>query len=226
MFDFLKTLFNPAPPSGTTAKERLRLVLLSDHLSLSPETVQALKADLLAVISKYVEIDSSHADVTFEHRENEVAMLANIPITGVRERKRAIEENAASPMVPTPATASPTVAVVNDPVIVAPTPIAVDVRHDASVTDDIEDEIARNSATALATHDEATVQPTLELGAAELVVAPPIDADHEAPLPSKANPPTSPTAAPHTSRRRRRKKNQNAVQRPPAPPSFGKPAQA
>ncbi len=87
MLDFLKTLFNPPPPpSSTTAKERLRLVLLSDHLSLSPETLAALKADLLAVISRYVEIDSSHADVTFEHRENDVAVLASIPITGVRER--------------------------------------------------------------------------------------------------------------------------------------------
>lgn len=88
MFDFLKTFFNPPPPSSTTAKERLRLVLLSDHLSLSPETLAALKADLLAVISRYVEIDSSHADVTFEHRENDVAVLASIPITGVRERTR------------------------------------------------------------------------------------------------------------------------------------------
>lgn len=86
MFEFLKTLFNPAPPSGNTAKERLRLVLLSDHLSLAPDVVDALKRDLLAVISRYVTIDSAHADVTFEHRDNEVAMMANIPITGVRER--------------------------------------------------------------------------------------------------------------------------------------------
>ena len=98
MFDFLKTFFNPPPPSSTTAKERLRLVLLSDHLSLSPETLAALKADLLAVISRYVEIDSSHADVTFEHRENDVAVLASIPITGVRERTR--------PPVPSPTTAA------------------------------------------------------------------------------------------------------------------------
>ena len=98
MFDFLKTFFNPPPPSSTTAKERLRLVLLSDHLSLSPETLAALKADLLAVISRYVEIDSSHADVTFEHRENDVAVLASIPITGVRERTH--------PSAPSPTTAA------------------------------------------------------------------------------------------------------------------------
>ena len=88
MLDFFNRLFNPAPPSSATAKERLRLVLLSDHLSLAPDVVEALKRDLLNVISRYVEIDQAHADVTFEHREGEVAMLASIPITGVRPRRR------------------------------------------------------------------------------------------------------------------------------------------
>ncbi len=86
MLDFFKSLFRPEPPSSTTAKERLRLVLLSDHLSLAPDVVESLKRDLLEVISRYVEIDPAHADVTFEQREREVAMLANIPITGVRDR--------------------------------------------------------------------------------------------------------------------------------------------
>jgi cell division topological specificity factor len=90
MLDFFKSLFKPAPSSGETAKERLRLVLLSDHLSLAPEVIESLKRDLLAVISRYVEIDTDHADVTFEHREREIAMLASIPITGVRDRENAI----------------------------------------------------------------------------------------------------------------------------------------
>lgn len=88
MLDFLKKLFAPPERSSETAKERLRVVLLSDHLSLAPETVEALKRDLLEVISRYVEIDPAHADVTFEQREREVAMLANVPITGMRDRPR------------------------------------------------------------------------------------------------------------------------------------------
>jgi cell division topological specificity factor len=102
MIDFFRSLFRPAPPSGATAKERLRLVLLSDHLSLAPDVVEALKRDLLAVISRYVEIDSDHADVSFEHREREVAMLASIPIKGVRER-----QSARAPELPSPPPASP-----------------------------------------------------------------------------------------------------------------------
>jgi cell division topological specificity factor len=88
VLDFFKSLFRPTPASGETAKERLRLVLLSDHLSLAPDVVESLKRDLLEVISRYVEIDFNNADVTFEQREREVAMLAKIPITAVRERPR------------------------------------------------------------------------------------------------------------------------------------------
>ncbi|MGH7728920.1 MAG: cell division topological specificity factor MinE [Vulcanimicrobiaceae bacterium] len=83
MFEFFSRLFKPER-SGATARERLRLVLLSDHLALAPEIVEDLRRDLLGVIARYVEFDESAAEVSFEHREREVAMLASIPITGVR----------------------------------------------------------------------------------------------------------------------------------------------
>ncbi|MBC5798712.1 MAG: cell division topological specificity factor MinE [Candidatus Eremiobacteraeota bacterium] len=108
MLEFLKKLFLPPERSSETAKERLRVVLLSDHLSLAPETVEALKRDLLEVISKYVEIDPAHADVTFEQREREVAMLANVPITGIRERPRPTAPRTEEPS-PSPQLVAPTV---------------------------------------------------------------------------------------------------------------------
>jgi cell division topological specificity factor len=85
VFEFIQRFFGK-PSSSATAKERLRLVLLSDHLSLAPDVVEALKHDLLEVISRYVDVDVQHCDVTFEQREKEVAMLANIPILGMRSR--------------------------------------------------------------------------------------------------------------------------------------------
>jgi cell division topological specificity factor len=87
MLDFLKRLFNPEP-SSVTARERLRLVLLSDHLALAPDVVESLKADLIAVISKYVDVDAANCDVTFEQQESVVAMLANIPILGMKPAVR------------------------------------------------------------------------------------------------------------------------------------------
>jgi cell division topological specificity factor len=83
MLEFLKRLFNPEP-SSATARERLRLVLLSDHLALAPDVVESLKADLIAVMSKYVDVDTANCDVTFEQQESVVAMLANIPILGMK----------------------------------------------------------------------------------------------------------------------------------------------
>jgi cell division topological specificity factor len=88
MLEFLKRIFNPEP-SSVTARERLRLVLLSDHLALAPDVVESLKADLIAVISKYVDVDAAHCDVTFEQQESVVAMLANIPILGMKPAARA-----------------------------------------------------------------------------------------------------------------------------------------
>ena len=82
MIEFFNKLFGKQT-SGATAKERLRLVLMSDHLSLAPEMIEAMKRDLVDVISRYVEVDREKIDVHFEQENNGLAMLANIPITGV-----------------------------------------------------------------------------------------------------------------------------------------------
>ncbi|MGD0475217.1 MAG: cell division topological specificity factor MinE [Candidatus Velthaea sp.] len=100
MIEFFKRLFAPEQ-SGAVARERLRLVLLSDHLSLAPDVVESLRADLIAVISKYVEVDEKNCDVSFEQQDRAVAMLANIPILAMRERER--ERERTPPSAPPPA---------------------------------------------------------------------------------------------------------------------------
>jgi cell division topological specificity factor len=86
MIDLFNRLFGRAP-SSATAKERLRLVLLSDHLSLAPELVDELKRELVEVISRYVEVDLSKIEVNFEQQDRAVAMLANIPILSMHPPK-------------------------------------------------------------------------------------------------------------------------------------------
>jgi cell division topological specificity factor len=82
MIEFLKRLFGPSG-SSTTAKERLRLVLMTDHLELSPEMIEAMKRDLVDVISRHVEVDRDKIEVNFERQDSALAMLANIPILSV-----------------------------------------------------------------------------------------------------------------------------------------------
>ena len=85
MIDFFRNLFGK-PGSSNTAKDRLRVVLMSDHLSLAPDMVDAMKLDLIDVISKYVQVDRSRIEVNFEQQDKALAMLANIPILSVNRQ--------------------------------------------------------------------------------------------------------------------------------------------
>jgi cell division topological specificity factor len=87
MIDFLKRLFGGAEPSSTTAKDRLRLVLMTDHIALAPDVIEQMKRDLIEVISRYVEVDREKVEVNFEREDKVLAMLANIPITAVNRPK-------------------------------------------------------------------------------------------------------------------------------------------
>jgi cell division topological specificity factor len=82
MIEFLKRLFGHNG-SSATAKERLRLVLMTDHLELAPEMIEAMKRDLVDVISRHVEVDRERIEVNFERQDHTLALLANIPIVSV-----------------------------------------------------------------------------------------------------------------------------------------------
>ena len=82
MIEWMKRVFG-APTSSSTAKERLRLVLMTDHLALAPEIIENMKRDLIDVISRYVEVDREKVEVNFEREDKALAMLASIPIMSV-----------------------------------------------------------------------------------------------------------------------------------------------
>lgn len=98
MMEWVKRFFGQTP-SSSTAKERLRLVLMTDHLALAPEIIENMKRDLVDVISRYVEVDREKVEVNFEREDRALAMLANIPITSVtrptkHEEPAVVEEEA------------------------------------------------------------------------------------------------------------------------------------
>ena len=51
--------------SGDVAKDRLKLLLVSDRANCSPEMMEMIKRDIIQVISKYMDID---ADARSEER--------------------------------------------------------------------------------------------------------------------------------------------------------------
>ena len=84
--DFLMRLFSRGQESKNIAKERLRLVLIQDRSSMSPELMEQLKNELIAVISKYVEIDTEEIDVSLNREDNSVALVANIPVKQIKRQ--------------------------------------------------------------------------------------------------------------------------------------------
>ena len=57
--------------SGSIAKDRLRLVLVSDRANCSPEVMELIKNDIIHVISKYMEIDVQGLDIQITQTESE-----------------------------------------------------------------------------------------------------------------------------------------------------------
>ncbi|XWX05385.1 cell division topological specificity factor MinE [Aggregatilineales bacterium SYSU G02658] len=87
MTTFLDRLFGRAQSgSGSKAKERLQVVLIHDRFSLPPEKMGELKAEILAVISKYVQIDHESVDISLEQRDRLTSQIrAEIPFVAGRQ---------------------------------------------------------------------------------------------------------------------------------------------
>ena len=76
--------------SGEVAKDRLKLLLISDRANCSPEIMEAI--NIIKVITKYMEIDSEGLDIQITQTESEgkngtvPVLCANIPVKDMKKR--------------------------------------------------------------------------------------------------------------------------------------------
>lgn len=76
--------------SGDIAKDRLKLLLVSDRANCSPEMMEQIKNEIIQVISKYMDIDTEGLDIQITQTESESnngtvpALFANIPIRDIK----------------------------------------------------------------------------------------------------------------------------------------------
>lgn len=85
LFDFLKG--RREPTSREIAKQRLQLVLVHDRANVSPGLLETLKDEIIAVISKHLDIDSNGVQITFTQNRVESKLVADIPLLDGRRRK-------------------------------------------------------------------------------------------------------------------------------------------
>lgn len=94
MVEFLKNFFSRKQTSGSVAKDRLKLVLIHDRANTNTDLLEAMKNDIMEVISKYMDIDEVagmeiNISQTTDDNNNTVPVLyANIPIKNMRKKRQ------------------------------------------------------------------------------------------------------------------------------------------
>ena len=89
MFEVVMKLLNRnQKTSKEIAKDRLKVVLIHDRANISPEVMQALKNDLIEVISHYMDINKNEMEISLENDDNSVALLANIPVNRIKNQAK------------------------------------------------------------------------------------------------------------------------------------------
>ena len=73
--------------SADSAKERLQLVLIHDRTDLTPAELDSLRDDLIATISRHVEIDVTAMQFGMEHDGRSQRLVADIPIKRAPRRR-------------------------------------------------------------------------------------------------------------------------------------------
>jgi cell division topological specificity factor len=73
--------------SASNAKERLQLVLIHDRTDMTQVELEALRDDILAVISRHVDIDPSGVRIDVEREGREQRLVADIPLRSVARRR-------------------------------------------------------------------------------------------------------------------------------------------
>ena len=86
IIDFLEMLFprqNDAN-SRQKAKERLQVVLAHDRATVTPDTINSMRKEILDVVARYVEIDKEEMEFGLENSQRATSLIANFPIRQIK----------------------------------------------------------------------------------------------------------------------------------------------
>ena len=89
MRGFFKFLSKDDSKSKNIAKERLKMVITHDRANVSPKYLDAMRNDILKVMSHYIDIEEDGVDIKLTRLVNDddtytSTLIANIPIKKVK----------------------------------------------------------------------------------------------------------------------------------------------
>ncbi|EDX85537.1 cell division topological specificity factor MinE, putative [Synechococcus sp. PCC 7335] len=92
--DLLEKFFGPPEDSHSRddVKRRLKFVLAHDRLALDPQTLEMMRQEIIAVVSRYVEIDFDSLEFSLGTDQRMTTLTANLPIRRIRSVNRGLGE--------------------------------------------------------------------------------------------------------------------------------------
>ena len=78
VFEFMVGRKKPTP--GEMAKERLKVVLVHDRLKVNPEVLEMIRAEVLSVISRRLEVDEQQMQVLLTRENGADKLQTDVPI--------------------------------------------------------------------------------------------------------------------------------------------------
>ncbi len=69
--------------SGQIARKRMQFVLMHDRVDITPDMMEAVKNDIIKVLSRYMEIDNRSIKVDLEQGKDFMALISNVQIKRV-----------------------------------------------------------------------------------------------------------------------------------------------
>ena len=88
----MMNLFKRSAPSKDIARDRLKMILVTDRIDSSTHVIEMMKNDILKVLQKYLDIDENELDIQISQQQHENGngaaprLRADIPIKSVRKR--------------------------------------------------------------------------------------------------------------------------------------------
>ena len=80
MRDFLRWVLIHKDQTKQTARDRLRLALLKDRIDLSGGSMEALRKDVLTVLSRYMVVGNDFQEFDIHRSDDAVYLVSNIKV--------------------------------------------------------------------------------------------------------------------------------------------------